>query len=36
MHVIEKSIWINRPLEEVFDFHADHANRATWHEHVHS
>jgi uncharacterized protein YndB with AHSA1/START domain len=34
MHVIERSIWINRPPEEVFDFHADHANRATWHDHV--
>lgn len=34
MHVVEKSIWINRPPEEVFDFHADHANRITWHDHV--
>jgi uncharacterized protein YndB with AHSA1/START domain len=34
MHVVERSIWINRPPEDVFDFHADHANRATWHEHV--
>jgi hypothetical protein len=34
LHVVEKSIWINRPPEEVFDFHADHANRVAWHDHV--
>ena len=34
MHVIERSIWINRSPEDVFDFHANHANRVIWHEHV--
>lgn len=34
MRIVEKSIWINRPPDEVFDFHANHANRAAWHEHV--
>jgi hypothetical protein len=34
MYVIERSIWINRSPEAVFDFHADHSNRVTWHEHV--
>ena len=34
MHIVEKSIWINRSPGEVFDFHANHANRAAWHEHV--
>ena len=34
MYVVERSIWINRPPEEVFDFHANHANRVVWHDHV--
>jgi len=34
MYVIERSIWINRSPEAVFDFHADHSNRVAWHEHV--
>jgi uncharacterized membrane protein len=34
MHVVEKNIWINRPLQDIFDFHADHANRVVWHDHV--
>jgi len=34
MHVVEKSIWINRPPQDIFDFHADHANRLAWHDHV--
>lgn len=34
MRVVEKSIWINRPPQDVFDFHADHANRVAWHDHV--
>lgn len=34
MHVVEKSIWINRPAQDIFDFHADHANRVAWHDHV--
>lgn len=34
MYVVEKSIWIARPPEEVFDFHANHANRVKWHDHV--
>ena len=33
MHV-EKNIWINRPPQDIFNFHADHANRVTWHDHV--
>ena len=34
MHVVEKSIWINRPPQDIFDFHADHTNRVAWHDHV--
>jgi hypothetical protein len=34
MYVVEKSIWIDRSPDEVFDFHANHANRADWHGHV--
>ena len=34
MHVVEKNIWINRSPRDVFDFHANHANRAGWHKHV--
>jgi hypothetical protein len=34
MHIFEDSIWINRSPGDVFDFHANHANRVTWHEHV--
>ena len=34
MHLVEKNIWIDRPPEDVFAFHANHANRAAWHEHV--
>ena len=34
MPIVERSIWINRPPQNVFDFHADHANRVTWHDHV--
>ena len=34
MHVVEKSTWINRSPKDVFDFHANHANRAIWHKHV--
>ena len=31
MRVAEKSIWINRQPQDIFDFHA---NRVTWHNHV--
>lgn len=34
MQIFEDSIWINRSPNEVFDFHIDHANRISWHEHV--
>jgi 8-oxo-dGTP diphosphatase len=34
MHLVEKSTWINRPPEDAFDFHANHAKRAAWREHV--
>jgi hypothetical protein len=34
MPIVEKSIWIDRSPQDVFDFHANHANRAAWHDHV--
>lgn len=34
MHVVEKTIWIDREPGDVFAFHSDHANRAGWHDHV--
>jgi hypothetical protein len=34
MHIVDNSIWINRSPRDVFNFHANHANRSAWHEHV--
>ena len=34
MHVVEKSIWIDRSPDEVFIFHVNHVNRESWHQHV--
>jgi len=34
MQIVEKSIFIQRPIEEVFAFHADSSNRVDWHDHV--
>jgi hypothetical protein len=34
MRTINKNIWIDRSPQDVFVFHANHANRAGWHDHV--
>ena len=31
---LERPPRISRPPQDVFDFHADHANRVAWHDHV--
>jgi hypothetical protein len=34
MIITEKSILIHRTVEDVFEFHSDHANRMEWHDHT--
>lgn len=34
MYQVVKDIWIRCAAEEVFSFHANHANRSSWHDHV--